>query len=148
MAESDEPALPGPEAPAAIPATAPTPDDQEKAAPTSEANATSTPSPGPVAHQPKQRSDDEQTSPASAPFVKQQADAVAEARAAAAGLIPRSSENTIAPYRNLKAPTKNGNGEEAAQTPPAPAPAQAETISGDSVAAQETTSASAEEEQA
>ena len=47
----------------------------------------------PEEKQPKQRSEDEQTSPASAPFVKQRADA----RAAANSLLPKASENSIAP---------------------------------------------------
>jgi len=63
----------------------------------------------PPAIQPKQRTNDEQTSPASEPFKQR-----AEARAAANSLIPKTSENSIAPPAQRNEAGVNGNGDESA----------------------------------
>lgn len=71
----------------------------------------------PEEKQPKQRSKDDQTSPASAPFVKQKADAaeIAAAKAAANSLIPKASENSIAPPTPRAETAVNGNGDDSPQ---------------------------------
>ena len=63
------------------------------------------------AQQPKQRSEDEQTSPASVPYIQKRA----EARAAANSLIPKSSENSIAPPSVRAEAGVNGKVDDAAK---------------------------------
>ncbi|MBX3051398.1 MAG: hypothetical protein KF753_08000 [Caldilineaceae bacterium] len=86
-----------------------------------ESSSAAVPAPAATVTQPR---DDEQTSPASAPFVRQKADAKAkeEARAAANSLIPKATENSIAPPQQKTETPVNGTGDESA--PPTETSAQ------------------------
>jgi|GEM_PF-938978 len=69
--------------------------------------------------QPKQRSADDQTSPASAPFVEEQTavEQRTEARTAANSLIPKASENSIAPpMPRAEAPVNGTHDDSSAST--------------------------------